>query len=408
MGLIIRLFKPIFIKIYGFWLLSKNQIKQQLALGRDKISLILANREVIHLALGIVAILVSSTNVLQAKDAQANYGEKTLLAQIVEDAENEEIVESGLPTAHTSFHYLENEPAYRANLAMKEDTETAQALTTNSGSLVKTNVLGTESGARGDVVEYTVQGGDTVSTIAERYGVSTNTILWANDISASSYVKPGQVLKIPPTTGVVYTVKSGDTLDSIVKKYSANLDETIEYNKLADASAISEGDTIVIPNGEVPAPPPTYNTPSLGTIGDLFRDNSPYDGSTSGGWVWPTNSKRITPGQYFRYKHTGIDIDGTWGDPIYAAKAGKVITAGWYGSYSWCGGYGKFIEIDHGNGFHSRYGHLQSIYVQSGQYVNAGATIGEQGDTGCAWGAHLHFEIKLNGSFVNPLNYISP
>lgn len=98
--------------------------------------------------------------------------------------------------------------------------------------------------------------------------------------------------------------------------------------------------------------------------------------------------------------HTGVDYAAYYGTSIYSWKAGTVKKAGWNG------GYGNFIEVDHGDGTVSRYAHCSKIAVSVGQKVSKGQTIGYVGSTGNSTGNHLHFEIKVNGKFVNPLNYL--
>jgi len=128
----------------------------------------------------------------------------------------------------------------------------------------------------------------------------------------------------------------------------------------------------------------------------------------SGGRLfWPTNSTLIT--SYFGYRvhpiyrttrfHSGIDIGASYGAPIYAAEYGKVILASYYD------GYGNCIIIDHGDGVSTLYAHCSSIIVRKGQYVSKGQIIGYVGSTGNSTGPHLHFELRINGNPVNPLNY---
>lgn len=116
----------------------------------------------------------------------------------------------------------------------------------------------------------------------------------------------------------------------------------------------------------------------------------------SGRLDWPVNGQ-IT--QYFG-RHTGIDIAGSSGAAIRAADSGLVTFAGWQG------GYGKFVIINHGNGMVTRYAHCSSLNVSAGQSVSRGQTIGARGSTGNSTGPHLHFEVLVNGSFVNPLSYL--
>lgn len=121
---------------------------------------------------------------------------------------------------------------------------------------------------------------------------------------------------------------------------------------------------------------------------------------TNAGMIWPTTATRISSGYGARRGHTGIDIDGDFGDPVWAAKAGTVASAGYNGSY------GLDVVIDHGDGLKTRYAHLQSICVSAGDEIEIGEQLGEEGSTGNSTGSHLHFEVILNGEQVNPNNYI--
>jgi len=104
-----------------------------------------------------------------------------------------------------------------------------------------------------------------------------------------------------------------------------------------------------------------------------------------------------------RHFHTGLDIACSFGTPIAAADAGVVS----YVNYGWGGGYGNFVLITHGNGFATLYAHLSAIAVTAGQGVVRGQVIGAEGSTGFSTGPHLHFEIRLNGAYQNPLSYLS-
>lgn len=122
------------------------------------------------------------------------------------------------------------------------------------------------------------------------------------------------------------------------------------------------------------------------------------------GGIWPTVSRYISCRFGWRPEfgdfHTGTDIAGHAGDPIYAYKSGTVIFAGWGGSY------GNLVKIDHGNGFQTWYAHNSKILVSVGQTVSQGQTISLMGMTGFATGNHLHFEVRLNGVPVDSYNYI--
>jgi len=99
--------------------------------------------------------------------------------------------------------------------------------------------------------------------------------------------------------------------------------------------------------------------------------------------------------------HTGLDMRGSTGDPVHATAAGTVVTAGWNG------GYGKMVEIDHGNQFSTRYGHLSAINVRVGQKVRIGDVVGRIGSTGRSTGPHLHYETRVNDEAVNPTRFLN-
>jgi len=250
-----------------------------------------------------------------------------------------------------------------------------------------------------DVTSYTVQGGDTISTIAERFNISTQTVLWANSMSETDYIKPGQTLKIPPVSGIVHEVASGDTVASIAKKYGVSEDAILDYNKLADASLIEKGETLIVPGGKPPEPPKPVVTRSVAS-NPIYSGSVPASApATSVRFMWPTPSHRIN--QYFRYGHTGLDIDGDFSSPIYASAAGVVSKVA-YLNY----GYGYHIIITHADGSQTLYGHASKIFVTQGQRVNQGQTIAMVGTTGRSTGTHLHFEIIIDGRKLNPLSYI--
>ncbi len=254
--------------------------------------------------------------------------------------------------------------------------------------------------ARDETEQYTVQGGDTISTIAEQFGVSSRTILWANNLSDTDFIKPGQSLKIPPVSGYLYAVKSGDTVAGIAQKYKGNEQQILEANNLPLADALQAGTEIIIPGGEPPAPPTPVSQPRSLLQQIFVRDNPPASVPASGArFIWPTPNRRIN--QYYRGRfHTGIDIEGTYASPIYAASGGTVEFAS-----SDRSGYGLHVIINHGNGFRTMYAHASKVFVRPGQHVSQGQTIAMVGSTGRSTGTHLHFEVRTSNGFVNPLAY---
>lgn len=254
---------------------------------------------------------------------------------------------------------------------------------------------------RQEIIYYTVQNGDTVSTISRRFGITVNTILWANNLSAYSLIRAGDRLTILPSSGVLYTVKKGDTLARIAQTYGVELEKILDCNSLGNNLAI--GQKIIIPGAkkiETAVAKSTSNTSYTGisVIKDLIK--APTSKVSGNKMAWPTVGHRIT--QYFSWRHNGVDIANKIGTPIYAADSGTVIIS--QGGYN--GGYGNTIVIDHGGGKRTRYGHASKLLVKVGDKVEKGQTIMLMGSTGRSTGSHLHFEVLINGIRYNPLNYI--
>lgn len=249
---------------------------------------------------------------------------------------------------------------------------------------------------RDKIIEYKVMPGDTVGSIADKFDVSTDTVLWQNDIGPKTSIKPGQTLEILPVTGVSHKVIKGDTVYSIAKKYDSSPQAIVDfpYNTFVNDETfeLAIGQTIIVPDGVRPAEKPTAPrirqiTPDAGTV------------VASGNFVWPTGG---TITQRFAWYHKGVDIANRAAPNVVAADSGKVIIAGWPDNY----GYGNRVVIDHGNGYRTLYGHLSAIYVVQGQSVTRGSSIGKMGSTGRSTGTHLHFEVTNNGVYLNPLNVL--
>ena len=248
------------------------------------------------------------------------------------------------------------------------------------------------------ITDYVVLNGDTLSTIAAKFNVSTDTIRYANSITDVDSLSPSDKLTIPPVTGVLHTVAAGDTTAGIAKRYGASEALIISQNDLYGED-LTVGMKIMVPDGEIPeAPKPVVQTP----VATSTKISGGSQGSSAaiaptGQFIFPT----IHPQGYYNGYHTwAIDIPGGYGTPIYAADSGRIVEA----QYGWSGGYGNTILIDHGNGYTTRYGHMSSLAVIGG-YVTKGQVIGYMGSTGRSTGTHLHFEIIINGVQSNPCNY---
>lgn len=251
---------------------------------------------------------------------------------------------------------------------------------------------------RDSVVTYRVQEGDTLSSIALKFGVDEETIRWQNDLKENPVLAINQKLEIPPVTGIVHKVKRGETIQSIAKKYQVDPQQIVNwpFNTFTndETFTLATGQLLIVPEGIQPkaSPPPsyyarkTYQTPDAGIV------------SATGNFAWPT-SGGIT--QYYVWYHPAIDIANRAAPAILASDSGTVTLVR-YDKYA----YGHHVIVDHGNGYTTLYAHMTNIYVSPGQTVSRGDAIGQMGSTGRSTGTHLHFEIRLNGVAQNPLAYL--
>lgn len=397
------LFHTVFRHAYGLYYPAKRKLQEVFRPAKQRVRYILANRAMVHTVLIVVTLAVSATS-LQAEEVRnEDVGRDSLLYALVQDetlGQADIIVETAATDPVRPGSYLTTTGSVAANLPKLGEIVNLQETTAlvGGGSVVKPSLASTTAAQRlRKSVEYhIVQPGDTVGTVAEQYGVSTNTILWENQLSAGDYIRPGDKLTILPTSGVSHRMASGETLDSVAKKFDADVNEILEYNKLADASTIRTEQVLIIPGGRVPPPPaPVVSSTSLASTSSGFiPPSAPVDSSQQ--LQWPTPGRRIN--QYFNFRHTGLDIDTNL-SPIYAAESGVVSNT------NWGRGYGQNIILSHGGGLQTLYAHLSQILVSNGQSVERGQTIGISGCTGWCTGDHLHFEVIYGGK-RNPLDYL--
>ena len=267
---------------------------------------------------------------------------------------------------------------------------------------------------RYDPVTYTVQRGDAMSMIAEKFKITTESILYNNkDVLNDDPhgLKPGMVLIIPPVDGLYYTWKEGDTIQKVAGEFKAEANSIVEFPgnevDLVNPDEIEPGTLIMIPGGERELTNwaglvPTY-TRGSGSGTSEVGGGACGGGSVGDGFFgWPTNGPHTISGNGFSPSHLGIDISANEGDAVFAADAGVVTFAGW-SQY----GYGNMVQIDHGSGYVSVYAHLSQINVSTCMSVGQGTLIGLAGNTGNSFGAHLHFEIRVGGANVNPLDFVN-
>ena len=271
--------------------------------------------------------------------------------------------------------------------------------------------------------EHEVQAGETVSEIAERYGVGTDHILWNNiDILVDAdSLSVGTVLQVPSVAGIIHSVRLGETVSGIAEHYDASIADIVDFTANGfegDPDNLPEGSLILVPGGRMPEPPPVEepeqpeepappaptSTPAPSAPSQPTPRAEPTPPPVSptapGQWVWPARG-RIT--NLFSARHPlGIDISMVVGTRLAASAPGQVVFVGG----NPCCSYGYHVIIRHENGYESLYAHLSRFNVQVGQRVGAGDLIGWSGNTGRSTGPHLHFEIRRNGRHQDPMRYL--
>jgi murein DD-endopeptidase MepM/ murein hydrolase activator NlpD len=285
----------------------------------------------------------------------------------------------------------ENNPLLNQNLAGSgpESNMIVSVYSLGSGNSFNTKI---SQKPRDGLVKYTVASGDTLASIAGKFDVSVETVKWANDLKSDT-ITTGDILEIPPVSGIVHKVESGDTVYSVAEKYNTSSQNIVNFpfNEFADLDtfALVPGQTLFVPDGTPPSA-----KPAVPQIKPQFMAGQ----AGSGSFIWPT-SGYIS--QYPVWYHMALDIANPGSPPVIAADSGTVSYASCLG---W--GYGCHIIVDHNNGFQTLYAHLSSIGVSVGQGVGKGSTIGTMGSTGMSTGIHLHFEIRQNGALLDPQPYL--
>ena len=249
---------------------------------------------------------------------------------------------------------------------------------------------------------YRVRSGDTLTGIAQHFGVSMMTVWWANHLKSKDDLKVGQKLVIPPVDGTVHIVKAGETLAKIADTANVSVDDIVSFNGLA-TDKLAAGQTLILPGGHgkpiatpKAQPRPVYSSGGGGSVPQHYG---------GGQFAWPVPGGTIS--QYFHYGHPALDIQAPYGSRIVSAASGTVIFAGWKSN-----GGGYQVWVAHGSGLYTTYNHMSAITVGVGENVGRGEQVGRVGQSGWATGPHCHFEVWRghpwdNSSYrVNPLIYL--
>jgi murein DD-endopeptidase MepM/ murein hydrolase activator NlpD len=315
-----------------------------------------------------------------------------------------------------------SDPAILAELAAAEallDDETAvEGPFLEDGTLLKPVAVNTTVEDGRDLLRtYKVKAGDTLTGIASKFDVSMMTIWWANRLKSKDDLHLGQVLTIPPVSGLVVTVRSGDTLESIADRYGVESDDILIENGIEDPNLVV-GQVLVVPGAAgkgiatpKPKPPKVIKTATTttkprsggGSSGGHVSTPRTYNG---GSMVWPVVGGGNYISQYYHYGHYGLDIAADYGSRVRAGAGGTVIFAGWKSN-----GGGYQVWIAHGSGLFTTYNHMSGVSVGRGEQVGRGQQVGRVGQSGNATGPHLHFEVWKGpiwdgGTRVNPLGYL--
>lgn len=315
---------------------------------------------------------------------------------------------------------------YRSRLTEAAVTDKYIALSPGYGEDLivqnsSTTTVASDIAVRYEQKIYVVKGGDTLSKIAQAFDINVDSILWANDLTAYDVLQPGMELKIPPENGLFITVKKGDTIESLAKKYGTHEQQIVTYNVLEAPFNLVEGQRIFLPGGEKEDIPvvrkdaPIFSGIISGRASGGTGTARGIDPSIGRFLAWPVagGSARVT--QCFGGYHNGVDIASKSSPDLLAAAPGIVTLAGCQSGncpQGEVGGSGLAwtVIVDHGNGFSSVYAHMSTgdIYVKSGQAVARGQRLGRMGQSGTAYGIHVHFMLLKSGTWTwyNPAPYM--
>lgn len=242
-------------------------------------------------------------------------------------------------------------------------------------------------------IEHPLKQGETLEAIAERYGVDSSCIRWANELKETEVPFEKEFILVPRDSGLL--------IETLAEVRARRNGDTTTGLYLCE-------DTDPEPVKATPRDEPVSDYPGFDSLLAMARTSVPSapsapSRSSAFSLSWPIEGKlfsRFGPrrGRF----HTGVDISAPRGTPIHAAAAGKVVRA------AWRGGFGRSILIDHGNGVMTRYAHCDTMLCKAGDTIAAGQKIGTVGRSGRTTGPHLHFEVVINGKHQDPEKHLPP
>lgn len=404
------LFFKILIKIYYNYILIYKKVKEINKKHNSSLYLIKKNSPILIIMILVSAFVLSGRIERSKAQNLSDQIHKTTLAKNIKseltDSDYEELIVETLVdknlTGSVPDHYLNEVALLKTQPQIGPKTDSDYVLNFEHGDALSGYEINDSNGSkRNEIVEYIVQSGDTVSDIAANFALNVNTILWENNLSASSLIKPGAKLSILPGDGIRHTVAKNETLGKLANTYGVSAEVIAEANDLAEGEALKIGQKLFIPGGKkiVSSGQAVNRTYSGTTITQNTAGSANQQVAYTGGkLLWPTVGTKIT--QYYSWSHKGLDIANKTGTPLYAAESGTVERSGW------SNGYGYNVVINHGGGLKTLYGHASKLHVKTGDKVNRGDIIADMGSTGWSTGPHIHFEVIINGVKQNPLNYI--
>jgi len=383
------------LRLYRTYLFVRRTVLRTPIEQLKKLYYFLFPKFILHFSVMVITLATAGHGLYAQVRPPENFGTKNLLNTLV--SQDEELAATSnfieeVGPYQPAKSYLEQKNYLTAQPKEERQIGAAPSVTPKTeGYLAAENTeFYTIPETRNAVIEYIIQPGDTVSDLAEQFGLSVNTILWANNLSALGMLRPGQKLQIPPVSGILYKVAKNDTLEAIAKKYKSDKDKILAFNPRLGGAALTIGETIIIPDGVIPYVAPRVVAPPTFAPANVIPGME---------MLWPAPSHRIT--QYFKWNHAAIDIGLPTGNSVWAADDGIVEYSGWSR-----GGWGNTIVLNHGDGRKTRYSHLSKALAAVGNAVTKGQVIALSGNTGRSTGPHLDFRIYINGRTVNPLYYI--